>query len=127
MDYPVSSLISVLEYVLTFEWFFSGNDISKLPPVCPQPNVDASTYSEDCLYMVVYTPVPSPTLGTSVPVLVWYVLLRHNTNKHSTHTGTGFTGALLWSDQLLERALTEQHWQSLQILLWSWSSTDLEL
>ncbi|ELU45421.1 crystal protein [Rhizoctonia solani AG-1 IA] len=54
-------------------WNIPGNDINKMPPMCPQPNVPASTYSEDCLYMAIYTPVPSPSVLSNVPILVWYV------------------------------------------------------
>ncbi|CEL63797.1 Carboxylesterase 1D OS=Mus musculus GN=Ces1d PE=1 SV=1 [Rhizoctonia solani AG-1 IB] len=52
-------------------WNIPNNDVNKMPPMCPQPNVAASKYSEDCLYMAIYTPVPSPSMLSSVPVLVW--------------------------------------------------------
>ena len=47
---------------------------SSLPLACPQPDVDSSAYSEDCLSMVLYVP-PSLTLLSSAPTLVWYDLI----------------------------------------------------
>lgn len=51
--------------------FNSGSSVSQLPPMCPQNEVDASAYSEDCLYLTAYTPRPTPTSLSNVPVLVW--------------------------------------------------------
>lgn len=45
-------------------------NISTLPPMCPQPYVSDSTYSEDCLAMVLYVPT-SPTDVSCIPTLVW--------------------------------------------------------
>lgn len=58
--------------------FRSGSSVNQLPPMCPQPNVDASSYSEDCLYLIAYTPVPTPTSLANIPVIVWYVVLSFN-------------------------------------------------
>ncbi|KAJ1309162.1 hypothetical protein OPQ81_004833 [Rhizoctonia solani] len=52
-------------------WNIPGNDINKMPPMCPQPNVDASSYSEDCLYMAIYAPTSSPNMLSPIPVLMW--------------------------------------------------------
>lgn len=45
-----------------------------LPLACPQPGVDSSAYTEDCLSMVLYVP-PGLSASSNVPVLVWYVYL----------------------------------------------------
>lgn len=47
-----------------------ATNISTLPPMCPQPYVSDTTYSEDCLAMVLYVP-SSLTDTSSVPTLVW--------------------------------------------------------
>ncbi|KAI6036430.1 alpha beta-hydrolase [Pisolithus microcarpus] len=47
-----------------------ATNISMLPPMCPQPYVSDTTYSEDCLAMVLYVP-SSLTDTNSVPTLVW--------------------------------------------------------
>jgi len=46
---------------------------TSLPPMCPQPWVDASSYSEDCLYFVAYVPSNATPVSFSggAPVLVW--------------------------------------------------------
>lgn len=46
---------------------------TSLPPMCPQPFVSSSQYSEDCLYFVVYAPTNiTPAIWSGgAPVLVW--------------------------------------------------------
>ncbi|GLB34794.1 putative alpha beta-hydrolase [Lyophyllum shimeji] len=41
-----------------------------LPLACPQPGVDPSAYTEDCLSMVLYVP-PGLTVMSNAPVLMW--------------------------------------------------------
>ncbi|CAE6527925.1 unnamed protein product [Rhizoctonia solani] len=73
-------------------WDIPGNDINKMPPMCPQPNADASSYSEDCLYSVIYTPTPSPSMLNSVPVLVW---IHGGSFEVGSASGAGLDGAAL--------------------------------
>ncbi|KAJ3836843.1 alpha/beta-hydrolase [Lentinula raphanica] len=47
-----------------------ANNASGLPLVCPQQGVDDSTFSEDCLSMLIYVP-QSFTPSTSAPVFMW--------------------------------------------------------
>ncbi|KAF9527033.1 Alpha/Beta hydrolase protein [Crepidotus variabilis] len=47
-----------------------SNNASALPLACPQPDIDASAYSEDCLSMILYVP-PSLTVTSQAPTLVW--------------------------------------------------------
>ncbi|KAH7343287.1 Alpha/Beta hydrolase protein [Rhizoctonia solani] len=63
-----------------------------MPPMCPQPNVGASSYSEDCLYSVIYTPVPSPSMFNNVPVLVW---IHGGSFEVGSASGAGLDGAAL--------------------------------
>jgi hypothetical protein len=49
-------------------------NVSALPLACPQPGVDPSAYSEDCLSMVLYIPPAlTSSLSSAAPTLVWYV------------------------------------------------------
>lgn len=73
-------------------WTIAGSSVNQLPPLCPQTDVDASTYSEDCLYMVVYTPVPTHTLLAKVPVLVW---LHGGSFVVGSASGSGLDGSAL--------------------------------
>lgn len=50
-----------------------STNVSALPLACPQPGVDSSAYSEDCLSMIIYVP-PALTLSSAAPTLVWYFL-----------------------------------------------------
>lgn len=43
---------------------------SALPLACPQPGVDSSAYTEDCLSMVLYVP-PSLNSASDAPTIMW--------------------------------------------------------
>ncbi|KAJ7075607.1 alpha/beta-hydrolase [Mycena belliarum] len=47
-----------------------SDDPTALPLQCPQIRVNASTYSEDCLSMILYVPV-NVVAGSGVPTFVW--------------------------------------------------------
>ncbi|KAF7980182.1 hypothetical protein HWV62_39666 [Athelia sp. TMB] len=47
-----------------------SKNVSALPLVCPQPDVDDSQMSEDCLSMILYVPV-NLKAGAGVPTMVW--------------------------------------------------------
>ncbi|KAL0946816.1 hypothetical protein HGRIS_012985 [Hohenbuehelia grisea] len=53
-------------------WAFpnGATNVTALPLACPQPGADPSSFSEDCLSMILYVP---PNLATyaKVPVLMW--------------------------------------------------------
>lgn len=48
-----------------------STDVTALPLACPQPRVDPSTYSEDCLSMILYVPT-TLTSSSSVSTLFWF-------------------------------------------------------
>ena len=48
-----------------------ASNASGLPLACPQSDLDASEYTEDCLSMILYVP-SSVTVGSNAPVLMWY-------------------------------------------------------
>ncbi|KAF9566309.1 alpha/beta-hydrolase, partial [Agrocybe pediades] len=64
---------------------------SSLPLACPQPDVDSSAYSEDCLSMVLYVP-PSLTLVSNAPTLVW---IHGGSFIIGSATGPGLDGSKL--------------------------------
>ncbi|KAK7038100.1 carboxylic ester hydrolase [Favolaschia claudopus] len=47
-----------------------AKNASGLPLACPQPSVDPSTYTEDCLSMMLYVPT-SLKANSGVPTLLW--------------------------------------------------------
>ena len=50
-----------------------STDVTALPLACPQPDVDPSTYSEDCLSMIIYVPTTRLVTSTgSAPTLLWF-------------------------------------------------------
>ncbi|QRW02175.1 Carboxylesterase family [Ceratobasidium sp. AG-Ba] len=73
-------------------WAMPGNDVTKLPPMCPQPNVDASAYSEDCLHMAIYTPSSVSSIPSNVPVLVW---IHGGSFVVGSASGAGLDGSAL--------------------------------
>lgn len=52
-----------------------STDVTALPLTCPQLNVDPSTYSEDCLSMILYVP-NTLTSTSSASTLVWFFLFQ---------------------------------------------------
>ncbi|KAL4067786.1 Alpha/Beta hydrolase protein [Scleroderma yunnanense] len=54
----------------TWELPNGSTNASTLPPMCPQPYVSSSSFSEDCLAMVLYVPT-SLTFQDRVPTLMW--------------------------------------------------------
>ncbi|KIJ16980.1 hypothetical protein PAXINDRAFT_74662 [Paxillus involutus ATCC 200175] len=53
----------------TWELPNGSTNVSALPLMCPQPYVDDSSFSEDCLSMILY--VPTLKLASGVPTLMW--------------------------------------------------------
>jgi hypothetical protein len=51
-----------------------ATNASALPLACPQPGVDSSAFTEDCLSMVIYVP-PSLNSASGAPTFMWYVIL----------------------------------------------------
>lgn len=70
-------------------WVIPGNNINQMPPVCPQDGVDASAYSEDCLYVAIYT---AQSVNPSTPVLVW---VHGGSFIVGSASGSGLDGAAL--------------------------------
>ena len=48
-----------------------NNNATLFPPKCPQSNIDASEYSEDCLYAIAYAPKAALNTPNALPVYVW--------------------------------------------------------
>ncbi|KAF7350654.1 Carboxylic ester hydrolase [Mycena sanguinolenta] len=68
-----------------------SDDPTALPLQCPQINVDPSTYSEDCLSMILYVPV-SFDADTHAPTLVW---IHGGSFDSGSATGAGLDGSKL--------------------------------
>jgi carboxylesterase type B len=60
---------------------------------CPQDNIDSSTYSEDCLSLILYVPntVSSGPQG-NVPTIMW---LHGGSFMYGSATGPGLDGSKL--------------------------------
>ncbi|KAH7911429.1 Alpha/Beta hydrolase protein [Hygrophoropsis aurantiaca] len=54
----------------TWELPNGSTNVSALPLMCPQPYVDDSTFSEDCLSMILYVPT-TLSVDSGVPTLMW--------------------------------------------------------
>ncbi|KAH7889529.1 Alpha/Beta hydrolase protein [Phlebopus sp. FC_14] len=80
IDYPGVSRFAVKyasaerwqpsELATTWELPNGSTNLSTLPLMCPQPYVDDSSFSEDCLSMILYVPT-SLTLKSEAPTLMW--------------------------------------------------------
>ncbi|KAJ7157469.1 alpha beta-hydrolase [Mycena filopes] len=68
-----------------------SDDPAALPLQCPQIRVDPSTYSEDCLAMLIYVPA-SFTAASHVPTLVW---IHGGSFDSGSATGDGLDGSKL--------------------------------
>ncbi|KAJ7622603.1 alpha/beta-hydrolase [Mycena polygramma] len=68
-----------------------SEDPAALPLQCPQINVDPSTYSEDCLSMILYVPT-SFTATTGAPTFVW---IHGGSFDSGSATGPGLDGSKL--------------------------------
>ncbi|KAG6330805.1 hypothetical protein ID866_8282 [Astraeus odoratus] len=68
-----------------------STDVNALPPMCPQPGVPDSAFSEDCLAMVLYVPT-SLTIQSSVPTLVW---IHGGSFMVGSASGAGLDGSAL--------------------------------
>ncbi|KAJ7045291.1 alpha beta-hydrolase [Mycena alexandri] len=68
-----------------------SDDPTALPLQCPQIRVDPSTYSEDCLAMLIYVPVDF-TVHSHVPTLVW---IHGGSFDSGSATGAGLDGSQL--------------------------------
>ncbi|KAG6814563.1 hypothetical protein H0H92_000091 [Tricholoma furcatifolium] len=64
---------------------------TSLPLACPQPDVDSSTYNEDCLSMILYVP-PTLSVGDDVPTLMW---IHGGSFIVGSATGPGLDGSNL--------------------------------
>lgn len=71
MGSTVRSLPILRKLNLNYHHRNGSANVSALPLACPQPGVDPSAYSEDCLSMIIYVP-PALTLSSAAPTLVWY-------------------------------------------------------
>ncbi|KAI0934568.1 hypothetical protein AcV5_006369 [Taiwanofungus camphoratus] len=56
--------------VTSWDLPFGASNASGLPLPCPQTDLDASGYSEDCLSMLLYVPASIST-GSGVPTFMW--------------------------------------------------------
>ncbi|KZT69793.1 alpha/beta-hydrolase, partial [Daedalea quercina L-15889] len=77
----------------TWELPTGASNASGLPLACPQSDLDASEYTEDCLSMLLYVP-SSVTSGSGAPVLMWYVIHGGSFIEGSA-TGAGLDGSAL--------------------------------
>ncbi|KAJ7074098.1 alpha/beta-hydrolase [Mycena amicta] len=68
-----------------------ATNASVLPLACPQPNVDSSMYTEDCLSMVLYVPTTLKA-NSNVPTLVW---IHGGSFIAGSATGPGLDGSNL--------------------------------
>ncbi|KAF7295534.1 Carboxylic ester hydrolase [Mycena indigotica] len=68
-----------------------ATNASALPLACPQPNVDSSAYTEDCLSMVLYVPTTLKA-NSGVPTLVW---IHGGSFIAGSATGPGLDGSKL--------------------------------
>lgn len=68
-----------------------STNVTALPLACPQPNVDPSTYSEDCLSMILYVPT-TLTSTCSASTLVW---IHGGSFIAGSATGPGLDGSKL--------------------------------
>ncbi|KAH0583691.1 hypothetical protein H2248_009300 [Termitomyces sp. 'cryptogamus'] len=64
---------------------------TSLPLACPQPGVDSSAYTEDCLSMIIYVP-PGLTLYSNAPTLMW---IHGGSFIVGSSTGPGLDGSKL--------------------------------
>ncbi|KDQ61117.1 hypothetical protein JAAARDRAFT_32121 [Jaapia argillacea MUCL 33604] len=73
-------------------WVLPNNatDVTALPLACPQPGLDDSSFSEDCLSMILYVPNNLPT--TPVPTLMW---IHGGSFIVGSATGPGLDGSNL--------------------------------
>ncbi|KAF8077781.1 alpha/beta-hydrolase [Lyophyllum atratum] len=62
-----------------------------LPLACPQPGVDPSAYTEDCLSMVLYVP-PGLTVMSNAPTVMW---IHGGSFVAGSATGQGLDGSKL--------------------------------
>ncbi|KAK7040934.1 hypothetical protein VNI00_009530 [Paramarasmius palmivorus] len=78
---------------LVSSWQLPNNasDPTALPLACPQVNMDSSSYSEDCLSMMLYVP-PNLNPGSKAPVMVW---IHGGSFIVGSATGPGLDGARL--------------------------------
>lgn len=81
--------------VMTTNWTLpnGATDPSALPLSCPQPGVDDSAFSEDCLSMMIYVP-SSVRLGSNVPTMLW---IHGGSFIVGAATGPGLDGSSLAS------------------------------
>ncbi|TFK54644.1 alpha/beta-hydrolase [Heliocybe sulcata] len=70
-----------------------ASDPSALPLSCPQPNVDDSAFSEDCLSMILYVP-SNIKAGSNVPTMMW---IHGGSFIVGSATGPGLDGSSLAS------------------------------
>ncbi|CCM03627.1 uncharacterized protein FIBRA_05771 [Fibroporia radiculosa] len=68
-----------------------ASNASGLPLACPQTDADASSYSEDCLAMILYVP-PSVQPGSDAPTLVW---IHGGSFISGSATAPGLDGSIL--------------------------------
>jgi len=69
-----------------------GSDVTALPMACPQPGLEESAYSEDCLSLVLYVPESFKPGFSNKPVLVW---LHGGSFMAGSATGPGLDGSKL--------------------------------
>ncbi|GBE81697.1 alpha/beta-hydrolase [Sparassis latifolia] len=79
------------EVVTTWDFPAGAANASGLPLACPQPNAADSTFSEDCLAMLLYVP-DSISSSSGAPTMVW---IHGGSFISGSATGPGLDGSAL--------------------------------
>ncbi|EIW84838.1 alpha beta-hydrolase [Coniophora puteana RWD-64-598 SS2] len=75
----------------TWELPNGSTNASAVPLMCPQPSADSSTYSEDCLSMILYVPA-TLTASSGAPTFMW---IHGGSFMVGSATGAGLDGSAL--------------------------------
>lgn len=95
VQYATASRWAQSKVATTWKLPNGASDPTVLPLACPQPGLDSSAYSEDCLSLLLYVPNnPAPPTTTGAPVLVW---VHGGSFLVGSATGAGLDGSQLAS------------------------------